>query len=57
MGFGHRVYKNQEPRAKILREITEDVFSIVGRESLIDITLELKNCIYGRKFHKEKIIP
>ena len=42
MGFGHRVYKNHDPRAKIVREIAEDVFSIVGRESLIDIAKELE---------------
>ena len=42
MGFGHRVYKNHDPRAKIVREIAEDVFSIVGRESLIDIAMERK---------------
>ena len=31
MGFGHRVYKNYDPRAKIIRRVAEDVFSILGK--------------------------
>jgi len=58
MGFGHRVYKNHDPRAKIVREIAEDVFSIVGRESLIDIAMELeKIALTDEYFIKRKLYP
>jgi len=36
-GFGHRVYKNYDPRAKVLRKLAEEVFSIVGRDPLIEV--------------------
>ncbi|MDX1661370.1 MAG: citrate synthase [Gemmatimonadota bacterium] len=42
MGFGHRVYKNYDPRAKILRELAEDVFEVTGKNPLIDIAVELE---------------
>ncbi|HEY4667655.1 MAG TPA: citrate synthase, partial [Anaerolineales bacterium] len=42
MGFGHRVYKNYDPRAKIIKEIAEQVFGVTGRSPLIDIALELE---------------
>jgi citrate synthase len=40
MGFGHRVYKNYDPRAKIVKRIAYEVFGIMGRNPLIDIALE-----------------
>lgn len=36
-GFGHRVYKNYDPRAKVIRKLAEEVFSIVGRDPLIEV--------------------
>ncbi|HUP19319.1 MAG TPA: citrate synthase [Gemmatimonadota bacterium] len=42
MGFGHRVYKNYDPRAKILRELADRVFRVTGRNPLIDIAVELE---------------
>ena len=42
MGFGHRVYKNYDPRAKIIRRVAEDVFSILGKEPLIDVAMALE---------------
>ncbi|KAM7261226.1 hypothetical protein ACFE04_026701 [Oxalis oulophora] len=36
-GFGHRLYKNYDPRAKVIRKLVEEVFSIVGRDPLIEI--------------------
>jgi citrate synthase len=42
MGFGHRVYKNYDPRAKILREMTKDVFQRTGSNPLLDIAIELE---------------
>lgn len=38
-GFGHRVYKNYDPRAKVIRKLAEEVFSIVGRDPLIEVIL------------------
>lgn len=38
-GFGHRVYKNYDPRAKVIRMLAEEVFSIVGRDPLIEVIL------------------
>jgi citrate synthase len=42
MGFGHRVYKNYDPRAKIIRKLAYDVFEITGTNPLLDIALELE---------------
>ncbi len=42
MGFGHRVYKNYDPRAKIIKQIAYEVFEVTGRSPLIDIALELE---------------
>lgn len=42
MGFGHRVYKNYDPRAKIIKNIADEVFESTGRNPLLDIALELE---------------
>ena len=42
MGFGHRVYKNYDPRAKILRALAPEVFEITGTDPLLDIAIELE---------------
>ncbi len=42
MGFGHRVYKNYDPRAKIIKQIAEQVFEVTGRNALLDVALELE---------------
>jgi citrate synthase len=42
MGFGHRVYKNFDPRATIIKQVAEEVFKVTGRNPLIDIALELE---------------
>ncbi len=42
MGFGHRVYKNYDPRAKIIKKTAEAVFEVMGRNPLLDIALELE---------------
>lgn len=41
-GFGHRVYKNYDPRAKIVKRIAFEVFEICGKEPLIEIALALE---------------
>ena len=42
MGFGHRVYKNYDPRAKIIKKLAYEVFEVTGKNPLIDIALELE---------------
>ncbi|HET7011093.1 MAG TPA: citrate synthase [Anaerolineales bacterium] len=42
MGFGHRVYKNYDPRARIIKHIADQVFEVTGRNPLLDIALELE---------------
>ena len=42
MGFGHRVYKNYDPRAQIIKRIADQVFEVTGRNKLLDIALELE---------------
>ena len=42
MGFGHRVYKNYDPRARIIKEIADQVFEVTGRNPMLDIALELE---------------
>jgi citrate synthase len=42
MGFGHRVYKNFDPRATIIKTIADQVFEVTGRNRLLDIALELE---------------
>src|SRR3989440_507941 len=42
MGFGHRIYKNYDPRAKIIKRVADEVFAVTGKNPLIDIALELE---------------
>ena len=42
MGFGHRVYKNYDPRAKIIKQAAHDVFEVTGKNPLLDIALKLE---------------
>lgn len=58
MGFGHRVYKNYDPRAKLVRQVAEDVFAVCGREELIDIAMELeKIALSDQYFIQRKLYP
>ena len=58
MGFGHRVYKNYDPRAKIIKEVAYQVFEVTGRSPLIDIALELeKIALDDEYFVKRKLYP
>jgi citrate synthase len=58
MGFGHRVYKNYDPRARIIKRVAEEVFSVTGRNPLIDIALELeKIALDDDYFVSRKLYP
>lgn len=50
MGFGHRVYKNYDPRARIVKKVSEEVFSVCGKEPLIDIAIELERIALSDSF-------
>ena len=58
MGFGHRVYKNYDPRAKIIKKSAEDVFEVTGTNPLLDIALELeKIALEDEYFVQRKLYP
>jgi citrate synthase len=58
MGFGHRVYKNYDPRARIIKRVAEEVFSVTGRNPLIDIAIELeKIALEDDYFISRKLYP
>jgi citrate synthase len=58
MGFGHRVYKNYDPRAKIIKQATEDVFEVTGKNPLLEIATELeKIALEDEYFIKRKLYP
>ena len=58
MGFGHRVYKNYDPRAKIIKQIADNVFQVTGRNPLLDIALELERiALEDDYFIKRKLYP
>lgn len=58
MGFGHRVYKNYDPRAKIIKDIADQVFEVRGRNPLLDIALELERiALEDDYFIKRKLYP
>ena len=58
MGFGHRVYKNYDPRAKIIKKACDDVFEVTGVNPLLEIALELeKIALEDEYFVKRKLYP
>jgi citrate synthase len=58
MGFGHRVYKNYDPRARIIKRCADEVFAVTERNPLLDIALELeKIALEDEYFVKRKLYP
>jgi citrate synthase len=58
MGFGHRVYKNFDPRARIIKKVADEVFEVTGRNPLLDIALELeKIALADDYFISHKLYP
>ncbi|HXG94597.1 MAG TPA: citrate synthase [Blastocatellia bacterium] len=58
MGFGHRVYKNYDPRARIIKQIAHEVFSVTGKNPVIDIALELERiALEDDYFVSRKLYP
>ncbi|MEM7330456.1 MAG: citrate synthase [Chloroflexota bacterium] len=54
MGFGHRVYKNYDPRAKIIKNVADQVLSVTGANPLLDIALELERIALEDDFFIQK---
>ncbi|MCA9981770.1 MAG: citrate synthase, partial [Anaerolineales bacterium] len=50
MGFGHRVYKNYDPRARIIKKVADEVFEVTGKNPLLDIALELERIALEDEF-------
>ena len=58
MGFGHRVYKNYDPRARIIRKYLDDVFEVRGKSPLLDVATELeKQALDDEYFTSRKLYP
>lgn len=58
MGFGHRVYKSYDPRARIIKQTADEVFDLVGRNQLLDIALELERiALEDKYFIEHKLYP
>lgn len=58
MGFGHRVYKNYDPRASIIKRLADQVFEVTGRNPKLDIALELERiALQDDYFIKRKLYP
>jgi citrate synthase len=58
MGFGHRIYKNYDPRARIIKRIADQVFDLMGRNPLLDIALECERiALEDDYFVKRRLYP
>jgi citrate synthase len=58
MGFGHRVYKNYDPRARIIKWAADQVFAVTGRNAKLEIALELERiALEDEYFVKRKLYP
>jgi citrate synthase len=58
MGFGHRVYKNYDPRARIIKQAAYDVFEVTGKNPILDIALELERiALEDEYFVSRKLYP
>jgi citrate synthase len=58
MGFGHRVYKNFDPRAKIIKKMADQVFEVTGHNPLLEIAVELERiALEDEYFIKRKLYP
>ena len=58
MGFGHRVYKNYDPRARIIKQVADEVFEVTGKDPMLDIALELERiALEDEYFVKRQLYP
>ena len=54
MGFGHRVYKNYDPRARILKDTAHRVFEVTGTNPLLDVALKLEEVALADEYFVER---
>src|SRR3989442_5738712 len=58
MGFGHRVYKNYDPRARIIKQVADQVFEVTGKDPMLNIALELERiALEDEYFVKRRLYP
>ncbi len=58
MGFGHRVYKNYDPRCRIIKRIADEIFEVTGRNPLLDVALEVERiALQDDYFISRKLYP
>ena len=58
MGFGHRVYKSYDPRARIIKKTADEVFTVTGLNPLLEIAVELERiALQDEYFVKRKLYP
>src|SRR6184192_967730 len=58
MGFGHRVYKNYDPRARIIKQVADQVFEVTGKDPMLNVALELERiALEDEYFVKRKLYP
>ena len=58
MGFGHRVYKNYDPRARIIKQVADEVFEVTGKDPMLNIALELERiALEDEYFVKRRLYP
>jgi citrate synthase len=58
MGFGHRVYKHYDPRAKVVRQLAEDVFKVTGLNPLLEVAIQLERiALHDEYFVDRKLYP
>jgi citrate synthase len=58
MGFGHRIYKNYDPRARIIKEAADQVFEVTGKNPKLEMALELERiALQDEYFIKRKLYP
>jgi citrate synthase len=58
MGFGHRIYKNYDPRARIIKRVAYEVFDLMGKNPLLEIALECERiALEDEYFVKRKLYP
>src|ERR1700693_1777587 len=58
MGFGHRIYKNYDPRARMIKRVSSEVFEVTGRTPLLDIALEVERiALEDEYFVSRKLYP
>jgi citrate synthase len=58
MGFGHRVYKNYDPRARIIKQVADEVFEVTGKDPMLDVALELERiALEDEYFVKRRLYP